>query len=117
MWTDVAPALARRGYDVRAILLPGHGNTPEAQLDVTHEMWLDAARSHLELWRDPDEAFHIGGFSLGAVLATTLALEGESRGDAVDGLLLFAPAYRSSRNALLRWAPLASRFRTGSSAA
>ena len=107
VWRDVAPALARRGYDVRAILLPGHGNTPEAQLRIEHEAWLEAARAHLALWRDPDAPLHLGGFSLGGVIATILALEAPP----VDGLLLFAPAYRSSRDGLLRWAPLAARFR------
>jgi len=33
VWHDAAQSLALRGFDVRAILLPGHGNTPEAQLD------------------------------------------------------------------------------------
>ena len=93
VWHDVATQLALRGYDIRAILLPGHGNTPNAQLNVNYKMWLDAARSQLEFWRTEDVPFYIGGFSLGGVIATTLALEYES----VDGLLLFAPAYYSTR--------------------
>ncbi len=104
VWRDVAGELAQRGHDVRAILLPGHGNTPEAQLDVTYRMWLDSARLQLESWREADEPFYLGGFSLGAVIATILALEY----DDIDGLLLFSPAYHSTRNHLLRWASLVS---------
>ncbi|MGQ7845290.1 alpha/beta hydrolase [Granulosicoccus sp. 3-233] len=104
VWRDMARELAQRGYDVRAILLPGHGNTPEAQLEVTYRMWLDAARLQLELWRQGDEPFFIGGFSLGGVIATILAIEYEG----IDGLLLFSPAYYSTRNSLLRWASLVS---------
>ena len=107
VWRDVAIQLALRGFDVRAILLPGHGNTPNAQLDVSFRMWLDAARTQLEFWRSEDVPFYIGGFSLGSVIATTLALEYDS----VDGLLLFAPAYYSTRNHQLRWASLVSIFK------
>ena len=104
VWYDIAHELAQRGYDVRAILLPGHGNTPEAQLHVTYQMWLQSARSQLEFWRSEDKPFFIGGFSLGGVIASTLAIEYEG----IDGLLLFSPAYYSTRNSLLRWASLVS---------
>lgn len=104
VWHDVAIQLARRGFDVRAILLPGHGNTPEAQLNVSYRQWLDTARAQFKYWHSPDIPFHLGGFSLGGVIATILALEH----DHVDGLFLFAPAYHSSRVGLLRWASLIS---------
>lgn len=107
VWRDAALQLALRGYDTRAILLPGHGNTPNAQLNVTYKMWLDAARAQLEFWQSDDVPFYIGGFSLGGVIATTLALEYGS----VDGLLLFAPAYHSTRHDQLRWASLVSIFK------
>lgn len=107
VWRDIADELANRGFDVRAILLPGHGNTPEAQLGVSYQMWLKAARLQLELWRSGDEPFFIGGFSLGGVIATILAREYEG----IDGLLLFSPAYYSSRHSLLRWASLVSSFK------
>lgn len=104
LWTDVASELATRGYDVRAILLPGHGNTPEAQLNISYKDWLKASREHMELYRDPEEKFYIGGFSLGGVIATLIATES----DDVDGLLLFSPAYRSQIHHLLRFAGLYS---------
>lgn len=111
VWNDWAGVLSSRGYDVRAILLPGHGNTPEAQLHVRYQDWLNTAREQMQLWRQDDVAFHLGGFSLGSVIATILALEADEASEPIDGLLLFSPAYVSSRNHLLRWASLVSRFK------
>ena len=99
IWRDLAEALSRDGFDVRAILLPGHGVRPGAMLTVDHEDWLAAARGHLAAWNTDDTPIHLGGFSLGGVIATVLALEDES----VDGLLLFAPAWRSESDDFLWW--------------
>lgn len=108
VFSDVATMLVKRGFDVRAILLPGHGSSPEAQLTISASHWLDAAREQLRLWQDDDTtAIYLGGFSMGSVIATTLALENES----IAGLLLFSPAYRSKLNSKLRWASIYSRFK------
>ena len=127
VWTDVSKQLTARGYDVRAILLPGHGNTPEAQLDMSYKRWVAVARQQLALWQQESDApIYLGGFSLGAVIATLLALEqnetpglNAERGvgkealstSPVSGLLLFSPAFRSSMNHLLRWSSIYSRFK------
>jgi len=106
VFSDVATQLTDRGFDVRALLLPGHGNTPEAQLNMSHERWLNAARQHLQLWKKEDTPIYLGGFSMGSVISTILALED----DDIDGLLLFSPAYKSTMNKLLRWSSLYSHF-------
>lgn len=108
VWSDMAPELTARGFDVRAILLPGHGNSPEAQLDMSYTRWIKAARDHLQYWVvDENTPVYLGGFSLGGVIATAMAVE---RGD-VDGMLLFSPAYKSSMNHLLRWSSIYSVFK------
>ncbi len=108
VWSDIAPELTRRGFDVRAILLPGHGNSPEAQLDMSYTRWIKAARDQLHYWIvDENTPVFLGGFSLGGVIATAMAVE---RGD-VDGMLLFSPAYKSSMNHLLRWSSIYSVFK------
>ncbi len=109
IWRDMANALADRGFDVRAILLPGHGSTPEAMLSISYKRWLSAAREQVSLYRDSDTPFYLGGFSLGGVIATLLAAEKKS--NPIDGLLLFSPAYRSNINHLLRWAGVYSKFK------
>lgn len=107
VWRDIAARLADRGFDVRAILLPGHGNTPKAQLSISFKDWLASAREHVKLYREPDSNFYIGGFSMGGVIATLLATET----DFVDGLLLFSPAYRARMHSRLRWAGIYARFK------
>ena len=107
VFSDVSKALVNRGFDVRAILLPGHGNTPEAQLNISYKQWLNAARQQLKLWKADDTPMHLGGFSMGSVISTILALEN----DDIDGLLLFSPADKSKMNHLLRWSGIYSRFK------
>ncbi len=106
VWRDIAKRLVKRGFDVRAILLPGHGSTPEAQLNIRSKQWIQAARQHLALYRQPDVPLYLGGFSLGGVIATLLATETPD----LSGLLLFSPAYKSQMDHLLRWAGIYSRF-------
>ena len=108
LWRDMAVRLAARGFDVRAILLPGHGNTPESQLSISYKDWLNSAREHVKLYQESDKAFYLGGFSMGGVIATLLASEKND----VDGLLLFSPAYRSMIHHLLRWSGLYSIYKS-----
>ena len=106
VWHDFADVLVARGFDVRAPLFAGHGSTPEEMLDVDHTEWLDLARGLLGGWFDEGDApLYLGGFSMGGVVATLLALE-EPR---VSGLLLVSPAYRSSLNRWLRFSGLYAR--------
>jgi len=107
VWHDMAASLTERGFDVRAILLPGHGTTPEDLLDISYRRWMQAARRHFDLYDDGSTDIYLGGFSLGAVLATQLALENPH----VSGMLLFSPAYRSKLDNYLRWSGLYKFFR------
>jgi esterase/lipase len=108
VFSDVKEQLVNRGFDVRAILLPGHGNTPKAQLNMSYKTWLSAARQHLKLLKQQtDSPIYAGGFSLGGVIATILAYEDK----AIEGLLLFSPAFKSQKHHLLRWASLYSRYK------
>jgi len=107
IWRDAADALSERGFDVRAILLPGHGSTPEAQLSMSYKRWIKASRRHMQLFRENGKPFYLGGFSMGGVIATLLAAES----DPIDGLLLFSPAYKSILNSRLRWAGIYSKFK------
>ncbi len=108
VFIDVANALTERGYDVRAILLPGHGNTPKAQLNMTYQRWLKVARAQLQILKaESDAPVYLSGFSMGAVLASILALENKD----IAGLLLFSPAYQSKLNHYLRWSGIYSRFK------
>ena len=107
VWTDMAKQLSRLGFDVRAILLAGHGSHPAKMLTVSYSEWLQAVRSHFRFWNQDDTPIFVGGFSMGAVLATSLALENPD----IAGLLLISPAYHSRLNSLLRWAGIYAWFK------
>ncbi len=131
VWNDIAHELANRGFDVRAPLFEGHGSTPEAMLKVSYKDWLQTARDNFSLWQDTDTPLFIGGFSMGAVIATLLAAESEERKTAknttakkqnttvvtannpasVAGLLLISPAFHSRLNHYLRWSGLYAKFK------
>lgn len=106
VWTDMARALQLRGFDVRAVLLPGHGSHPQEQLNISYLEWLNSARQHFQLWNDRSVPIYLGGFSMGAAIATLLALDY----DDIAGLLLFSPAFHSRLNHLLRWSWAYKRF-------
>lgn len=108
VWTDIAQVIAAKGFDVRAVLLPGHGSHPRNLLDISYHQWLAAARKHVQLWRVDETPFYLGGFSLGGVITTILALE---QPEDIAGLLLVSPAYHSKLNSLLRWSWLYAWFK------
>ena len=127
VWIDIANELVERGFDVRAPLFEGHGSTPKAMLEVSYQDWLDTARQHLHGWQEANVPMFIGGFSMGGVIATLLALEnpgnsensqksGSARRDNTDsnrlaGLLLVSPAFHSRLNHYLRWSGIYARFK------
>ena len=102
VWHDMAHAIAKRGFDVRAILLPGHGSHPREMLAITWQSWLATAQEHVNLWSTDDTPLYLGGFSMGAVLATIIALEQPD----LAGLFLVSPAFHSRLNYLLRWSAI-----------
>ena len=100
-WHDMAQSLAEEGFETRNILLSGHGSRPGDMLTATHEQWLSAARKHLEYMRSDDVPVYVGGFSMGGVLATQLALEYPD----IAGLLLVAPAWQVKDQVMLSLTP------------
>ena len=100
VWRDMAQIIVDRGFDVRAILLAGHGSHPVNMLDVSHNEWLFAARQHFKNWNVDDTPIYLAGFSMGVVIATILALENPE----IAGLFLVSPAFHSQLNSKLRWA-------------
>jgi len=106
VWTDIAKSLSKRGFDVRAVLLPGHGSHPDEMLDISYQQWLEAARAHYQFYNQDDAPLYLGGFSLGGVIATALALEYPD----IAGLFLVSPAYESKLKNWLRWSWLYAKF-------
>jgi len=98
MVRDIAEHLRAQCYLVWAPLLPGHGTRPGDMLRVTSEDWLDAGRAALTHMRAQTETVHVGGFSMGGVLAMILALEQPD----LKSVVLFSPAAKAKSRML--WA-------------
>jgi carboxylesterase len=82
--------LARRGYYVRALRLPGHGSTLEAMAQIRLRDWEQAGEDALASLGNFRQVF-VAGLSMGALLSLLLASRHPER---VHGLALLAPAVR-----------------------
>ena len=69
----VGEGLHEKGFAVRGILLPGHGETPEALKSVTWKDWLMAAEQAAREMRERYARFTVAGLSMGGCLALMLA--------------------------------------------
>jgi alpha-beta hydrolase superfamily lysophospholipase len=87
-FSDVGPELARRGFLVRAILLPGCGSNPGDLIGVSVEDWRRVVSEQAGILAGEVGELYLGGFSNGANLALEYAMDHPE----VKGLLLFSPA-------------------------
>lgn len=92
----VADVLARRGFHVLALRIPGHGTVPAAIARTYWRDWLAAVRlgaRHCRERAGPGRPFVIAGYSNGGALALIYTLEAlDDQGLArPDRLLLFSP--------------------------
>jgi len=92
-FADLGESLARDGFLVRAILLPGHGTRPADLVDVDVKDWRAVVREQAALMKSDVDELYLGGFSTGANLALDYAIDDRS----VRGLLLFSPALKSAQ--------------------
>jgi len=83
------------GFDVRAPLLPGHGTSPRDLQERTFDDWLAAARGAFDEARRADASTAVIGFSMGSLLALSIAADRERR-DAISGLVVLGCALRLS---------------------
>jgi esterase/lipase len=106
-FSDIGPVLARQGFLVRTVLLPGHGTDPADLIDISADDWRRVVAEQTALLKQEVDQVYLGGFSTGANLVTALALND----DEIDGLLLFSPGFKSDGG--LEWlAPLVAPFVT-----
>jgi esterase/lipase len=87
---DIANELSEQGFQVRVLLLPGHGSKPADLISTTIEEWKTIINSQVAMFTKEVDHLYLGGFSTGANLVTTLAIRDES----IKGLILFSPAFR-----------------------
>jgi esterase/lipase len=92
----IGDALYAKGYNVVAVLLPGHGTAPECLLHVTRQQWQTEVRFGLSVARRLGGKVSMVGFSTGGALALDAIAANYATSDrdpiAWGNLLLFSPA-------------------------
>jgi len=78
-------AFAANGLDVEAVLLPGHGTTPEDLETTTWEEWYEAVRGGLDRLRPRCDRLFVCGQSMGGALALRAAAH-----EPLDGVISLA---------------------------
>ncbi|MDX1738973.1 MAG: alpha/beta fold hydrolase, partial [Alphaproteobacteria bacterium] len=101
---DIGQDLVKQGFVVRTLLLPGHGSRPADLMLPAFKDWKKAVTHHANLLKAEVDKVWLGGFSTGANLATSHALNDPD----IEGLILYSPAFRSNRMDLIRLAKYVS---------
>ncbi len=106
---DMARYFASRCHIARTVLLPGHGTRAGDLLIVDHDDWTNTIRYLVKQAAREHEHITLVGFSLGAVVSTTVALDEDSP---VDAIVAISPAYGIGQWRLARLTPYLHRFHT-----
>lgn len=104
---DIATHLAEQGYLVRTVLLPGHGSKVGDLILPTLADWQGVVAHHTQLLKQDVDKVWLGGYSTGANLVTSQAIND----DDIAGLLLFSPAFKPDAF-MVSLAPIANHFIT-----
>jgi len=90
--------LADQGFAVSVPLLPGHGTTWQEMTTTRYDDYYAAIEREFEALKARTDIVVVGGLSMGACLALTLA---ERRPDQIAGLVMVNPAVASTDKRLL----------------
>jgi esterase/lipase len=93
---DIAKEAVRRGYHVRALLLPGHGTVPGDLRTIHRRRWEKALAYGIASFEDEVDTLYGIGYSLGGAL-----LFAHAREDDFAGLGLISPAITLPPEAVL----------------
>ncbi|MGO2353938.1 MAG: alpha/beta hydrolase [Marinomonas foliarum] len=88
---DPAHALQAACFQVRVVLLPGHGTKSEDLLDVSRDDWRATFRNAANAFSKDVDVMYVGGFSTGGALAAEYAWQHTER---VAGAILFSPVFK-----------------------
>lgn len=104
---EFATTLIKKGFVVRALLLPGHGSHPIDMRNASVDDWMSTVEYHSALLLQEYDNVWLGGFSTGANLVAREAY----LNDKVQGLLLFSPGFKP-HSPLVRFSSFISTFKT-----
>lgn len=101
-FSDLSRDLVAEGFHVEVLLLPGHGSKPEDLLLPEYQDWRNIVNHYANLLKEQYDEIWLGGFSTGANLVTSHAIEEGG----IDGLLLFSPGFQSQTVHLEKLTPV-----------
>lgn len=104
-YRDISNIFSTNGFLVRTIVLPGHISKPADLMLATSEDWENVIKHHINLLKEENYDIWLGGFSTGANLVTSYAIDDKS----IKGLYLSSPAFYS-KSILIGFSPLVSYF-------
>ncbi len=98
LFHDLAGFYHSKGFNVRTLLLPGHGTAPEALTNIEFEQWQQATKYAIAKTLEDFEQVYLGGFSTGGALILDNLLDTPkslNKLDKLKGVFLWAPASRA----------------------
>ena len=104
---DPALAMQQACYQVRVILLPGHGTQSADLLETPRQAWRDSFRHAADVFEQQVDVMFVGGFSTGGALAIEYAWTHPNK---VAGAVLFSPLFKV--NSAIDWlSPILATFK------
>lgn len=92
---DLAYDFYQQGYNVRTLLLPGHGTAPSDLLSVDYQEWQLAADYAINRTLADYKNVYLGGFSTGGALIFNHLFKQDKMNDKLKGLLMWSPASKA----------------------
>lgn len=105
-YRDISKIFVKNGFLVRSILLPGHTSKPADLMLPKLQDWENVVIHHINLLKKQNYDIWLGGFSTGANLVTSYAVDDKS----IKGLYLFSPGFFSKSN-LIMFTPFVNLFK------
>ncbi len=93
---DLAWFFYQQGYDVRTLLLPGHGTAPSDLVDIDYRQWQQAADYAINRSSKDYSELYLGGFSSGGALILRHLLKHPNNAEQIKGVLLWSPASKAA---------------------
>lgn len=98
---DLAYYFYQQGFNVRTLLLPGHGTAPSDLLGISYHDWQQAADYIIKRSLLDYEQVYLGGFSTGGALIFNHLMQQQQVSEKIKALFMWSPASKAKSN--LAW--------------
>ncbi|NTS75749.1 alpha/beta fold hydrolase [Catenovulum sp. SM1970] len=99
---DLAGHFYQQGFNVRTLLLPGHGTAASDLIELDKAEWQQATTFAIESSLSDYQQVYLGGFSTGGALILDYLMAREQVSEQIKGILLWSPASKAKSD--LAWA-------------